>query len=110
MEKILVANRGEIALRIIKTIKKLGKKAVAVYSEADINSLHVKYADEAYCIGPASSSSSYLRGDIIIETALKAGVDGIHPWTNGRKYRFDGKQNCCQRDGKKAGGSACTWK
>jgi acetyl-CoA carboxylase biotin carboxylase subunit len=79
MEKILVANRGEIALRIIKTIKKLGKKAVAVYSEADINSLHVKYADESYCIGPASSSSSYLRGDIIIETALKAGVDGIHP-------------------------------
>jgi pyruvate carboxylase subunit A len=79
MEKILVANRGEIALRIIKTIKKLGKKAVAVYSEADINSLHVKYADEAYCIGPAPSSSSYLRGDIIIETALKAGVDGIHP-------------------------------
>ncbi len=79
MEKILVANRGEIALRIIKTIKKLGKKSVAVYSEADINSLHVKYADEAYFIGPASSSSSYLRGDIIIETALKAGVDGIHP-------------------------------
>jgi propionyl-CoA carboxylase alpha chain len=79
MEKILVANRGEIAIRIIKTIKKLGKKAVAVYSEADINSLHVKYADEAYCIGPASSSSSYLRGDFIIETALKAGVDGIHP-------------------------------
>ena len=79
MEKILVANRGEIALRIIKTIKKLGKKAVAVYSEADINSVHVKYADEAYCIGPASSSSSYLRGDFIIETALKAGVDGIHP-------------------------------
>ena len=79
MEKILVANRGEIALRIIKTIKKLGKKAVAVYSEADINSLHVKYADEAYCIGPASSSSSNLRGDFIIETALKAGVDGIHP-------------------------------
>lgn len=79
MEKILVANRGEIALRIIKTIKKLGKKAVAVYSEADIDSLHVKYADEAYCIGPASSSSSYLRGDFIIETALKAGVDGIHP-------------------------------
>ena len=79
MEKILVANRGEIALRIIRSIKKLGKKAVAVYSEADINSLHVKYADEAYCIGPASSSSSYLRGDFIIETALKAGVDGIHP-------------------------------
>lgn len=79
MEKILVANRGEIALRIMKTIKKLGKKAVAVYSEADINSLHVQFADEAYCIGPAPSSLSYLKGDLIIETALKAGVDGIHP-------------------------------
>ncbi|MEY3321702.1 MAG: acetyl-CoA carboxylase biotin carboxylase subunit [Bacteroidota bacterium] len=79
MEKILVANRGEIALRIMRTIKKLGKKAVAVYSEADINSLHVQFADEAYCIGPAQSSSSYLKGDLIIETALKAGVDGIHP-------------------------------
>ena len=79
MEKILVANRGEIALRIMKTIKKLGKKAIAVYSEADINSLHVQFADEAYCIGPAPSSLSYLKGDLIIETALKAGVDGIHP-------------------------------
>ena len=79
MKKILVANRGEIALRIMKTIKKLGKKAVAVYSEADVDSLHVQFADEAYCIGPAPSSSSYLKGDLIIETALKAGVDGIHP-------------------------------
>ena len=79
MEKILVANRGEIALRIIKSIKKSGKKAVAVYSEADVNSLHVQFADEAYCIGPAPSALSYLKADKIIETALKAGADGIHP-------------------------------
>jgi acetyl-CoA carboxylase biotin carboxylase subunit len=79
MEKILVANRGEIALRIMKTIRKLGKKAVAVYSEADKDSLHVTFADEAYCIGPAPSALSYLKGEVIIETALKAGADGIHP-------------------------------
>jgi len=79
MEKILVANRGEIALRIMKSIKKSGKKAVAVYSEADVNSLHVQFADEAYCIGPAPSALSYLKADKIIETALKAGADGIHP-------------------------------
>lgn len=79
MEKILVANRGEIALRIMKSIKKSGKKAVAVYSEADVNSLHVQFADEAYCIGPAPSAISYLKADKIIETALKAGADGIHP-------------------------------
>jgi len=79
MKKILVANRGEIALRIMKTIRKLGKQAVAVYSEVDRDALHVRFADEAYCIGPAPSAASYLRGDVIVETALRAGVDGIHP-------------------------------
>ncbi len=79
MKKILVANRGEIALRIMRSIKEMGIATVAVYSEADRKSLHVRYADEAVCIGPPASSESYLRGDKIIEVAKKLGVDGIHP-------------------------------
>jgi acetyl-CoA carboxylase, biotin carboxylase subunit len=78
-QKILIANRGEIALRIIRTVKEMGIATVAVFSEADRNSLHVRNADEAVCIGPASSASSYLRGDKIIEVALKLGADAIHP-------------------------------
>ncbi|HMG14097.1 MAG TPA: biotin carboxylase N-terminal domain-containing protein, partial [Saprospiraceae bacterium] len=79
MKKILVANRGEIALRIMKTIRKMGIQSVAVYSEIDRNAPHVLYADEAVCIGPAPSSQSYLRADHIIEIAIQLDVDGIHP-------------------------------
>jgi acetyl-CoA carboxylase biotin carboxylase subunit len=79
MKKILVANRGEIAIRVMRTAKKMGIKTVAVFSEADRNALHVKYADEAVCIGPAPSNQSYLRGDKIIEVAKSLHVDGIHP-------------------------------
>jgi acetyl-CoA carboxylase biotin carboxylase subunit len=79
MNKILVANRGEIALRIMRTCKKMGIKTVAVYSEADREALHVKFADEAYLLGPPPSAQSYLLGDKIIEICLKANVDGIHP-------------------------------
>tara|TARA_R110001592_G_scaffold162584_2_gene395963 strand:- start:84627 stop:86114 length:1488 start_codon:yes stop_codon:yes gene_type:complete len=79
MNKILVANRGEIALRIMKSAREMGIKTVAVYSEADRNSPHVKYADEAVLLGPAPSSQSYLLGDKIIELALQLKVDGIHP-------------------------------
>ena len=79
MNKILVANRGEIALRIMRSAKEMGIKTVAVFSEADRNSPHVRYADEAVCIGPASSKESYLRGDKIIEVAKMLGVDAIHP-------------------------------
>ncbi|MGA8854702.1 MAG: acetyl-CoA carboxylase biotin carboxylase subunit [Christiangramia sp.] len=79
MKKILVANRGEIALRVMKTIKRMGIDTVAVYSKADRNAPHVKFADEAVCIGEAPSSESYLRGDKIIEVAKKLKVDGIHP-------------------------------
>src|SRR6201997_3826976 len=79
MKKILVANRGEIALRVMRSAKEMGIKTVAVFSEADRHSPHVKYADEAVCIGPPSSKESYLRGDKIIEVAKKLGVDGIHP-------------------------------
>ncbi|SJZ85693.1 acetyl-CoA carboxylase biotin carboxylase subunit [Selenihalanaerobacter shriftii] len=78
-EKILIANRGEIALRIIRACKELGVETVAVYSEADKDALHVRYADEAYCIGPPSSTDSYLDIPSIIATADIVGVDAIHP-------------------------------
>lgn len=79
INKILVANRGEIALRIMKTIRKMGLQSIAVYSEADVHAPHVSYADEAVCIGPAVSAQSYLRGDEIIRVAKEMGADAIHP-------------------------------
>jgi acetyl-CoA carboxylase biotin carboxylase subunit len=79
IEKILIANRGEIALRVIRTAKSMGIKTVAVFSEADRNSPHVKYADEAVLIGPPASSESYLRGDKIIERCKQLHVDAVHP-------------------------------
>lgn len=79
MKKILVANRGEIALRVMKTARKMGIKTVAIFSTVDRNAPHVKYADEAICVGEAPSNKSYLRGDKIIKVAKELGVDGIHP-------------------------------
>jgi propionyl-CoA carboxylase alpha chain len=79
IKKILVANRGEIALRVMRSARELGIKTVAIYSEADRNALHVRYADEAVCVGPPASSESYLRIDKIIETCKKLKVDAIHP-------------------------------
>ncbi|WP_316840336.1 acetyl-CoA carboxylase biotin carboxylase subunit [Pedobacter gandavensis] len=79
MKKILIANRGEIALRIMRSAREMGIKTVAVYSEADRTALHVRYADEAICIGPAASSQSYLLGDKIIEACKITGADAIHP-------------------------------
>ncbi len=79
MQKILIANRGEIALRVIRTCKKMNIKTVAVYSEVDSNMPFVQQADEAYCIGPAPSNQSYLRSDKIIEIAKTSGAEGIHP-------------------------------
>ncbi len=78
-KKILIANRGEIALRVIRTCKELGIKTVAVYSEADKDSLHVVFADEAVCVGPASSKESYLKIPNIISAAVITGADAIHP-------------------------------
>jgi acetyl-CoA carboxylase biotin carboxylase subunit len=77
--KILIANRGEIALRIIRAAKELGIKTVAVYSEADKYSLHVRFADEAICIGPPSSKQSYLNIPALITAANITNVDAIHP-------------------------------
>ncbi|MFZ1703653.1 MAG: acetyl-CoA carboxylase biotin carboxylase subunit [Saprospiraceae bacterium] len=79
MLKILVANRGEIAIRVLKTLRKMGIQSIAVYSEADQNALHLKYADEAVCIGPAPSSQSYLNQEKILEVAKKYKVQAIHP-------------------------------
>ncbi|MCW3121898.1 MAG: acetyl-CoA carboxylase, biotin carboxylase [Flavipsychrobacter sp.] len=79
MQKILIANRGEIAMRVMRTAKEMGIKTVAVFSEADRNMPFVRYADEAVCIGPALSAQSYLHAEKIIEAALKTGAQGIHP-------------------------------
>tara|TARA_R110000751_G_scaffold161355_3_gene267052 strand:- start:47772 stop:49214 length:1443 start_codon:yes stop_codon:yes gene_type:complete len=79
IKKILVANRGEIALRIMKTARNMGIKTVAVFSEVDRNAPHVKFADEAVCIGPPPSNESYLLGDKIIKVAKELNVDAIHP-------------------------------
>ena len=79
MKKILIANRGEIALRVMRTARRMGIKTVAVYSEADRHAPHVRFADEAILLGPPPSNQSYLLGDKIIKKALELGVDGIHP-------------------------------
>jgi acetyl-CoA carboxylase biotin carboxylase subunit len=76
---VLIANRGEIALRVIRACREMGLATVAVYSDADRRALHVLYADEAYRLGPAPASESYLRGDLILEIAQQAGADAIHP-------------------------------
>ena len=79
MKKILIANRGEIALRVMKSAREMGIKTVAIYSEADRNAPFVKYADEAVCVGPPPSSQSYLQGDKIIQICKDLKADGIHP-------------------------------
>src|SRR5712692_11776910 len=77
--KILIANRGEIAVRIMATCREMGIRTVAVYSDADRNALHVREADEAYLIGPAPVAQSYLRIETIIDVAKRSGAEAIHP-------------------------------
>src|SRR6059058_2796445 len=78
-QKVLIANRGEIAVRIVRACHELGLSSVAVYSDADKEALHVRMADEAYHIGPAPSAQSYLSGKKIIDVALQSNADAIHP-------------------------------
>src|SRR5436305_15063741 len=78
-QKVLIANRGEIAVRIIRACRQLGLQSVAVYSDADRNALHVRMADEAYHIGPSMAMKSYLNIPVLIDVAKRAGAQAVHP-------------------------------
>ena len=106
MQKVLIANRGEIALRIVRACRELGIKTLAVYSEADLESLHVQLADEAICIGGPQSSNSYLRADRIISAAEIADVDGIHPGYGFLAENADFAEQCASCNIKFIGPSA----
>ena len=104
--KILIANRGEIAMRIIRTCKEMGIKTVAVYSKADVDSLHVRFADEAVCIGPATSSASYLKISNIIAAAEITNADAIHPGYGFLSENAKFSKICSEHDIKFIGASA----
>ena len=97
-KKVLIANRGEIAVRIIRACRELGLETVAVFSEADRNALHVRYADEAYLLGPAPSRESYLRADKILDIAKKSDADAIHPGYGFLAEREDFAAKCAELD------------
>lgn len=105
-KKILIANRGEIALRVIRTCKEMGIKTVAVYSSADADSLHVRFADEAVCIGPASSAESYLKIPNIIAACEITNADAIHPGYGFLSENSKFSKTCEEHDIKFIGASA----
>ena len=96
--KVLIANRGEIAVRIIRACREIGLPTVAIYSQADANSLHVRLATEAYCIGPASSSQSYLSIPAIMSAAIVSGADAIHPGYGFMSERADFAEICAKHN------------
>ena len=96
-KKVLIANRGEIAVRIIRACKELGIKTVAVFSDADKNSLHVNLADEAYNIGKPLPSESYLIGDRILDVAKKAKCDAVHPGYGFLSENAEFAENCIKK-------------
>ena len=99
-KKVLIANRGEIALRVIRTCKEMDIKTVAVYSTADKESLHVRFADEAVCIGPAASSDSYLNMPNIIAAAEITNSDAIHPGYGFLAENANNSKICSENDKK----------
>ena len=93
-DKVLIANRGEIACRIIRTLKKMGIKSVAIYSEADAGARHVLDADETVCVGAAATSESYLNTDKILQVAIEKGVKAVHPGYGFLSENADFAESC----------------